>query len=166
MNIMLRALIMFAALGCLSTVAQATHDSHWLQEQKPGFEENLGQVSGKDANRVKFRLNTGSVSIFLLDNAISYQFLHVERGSEVAVMGCALGQAIKGADYSTHRMDMQLIGANLNPRISKIDAQNHYTRYSRANLEKAASDCNLLKARPLFANFVLLSDLVNYKPTP
>ena len=31
---------------------------------KSGFEENIGQITGKDANRVKFRLDNGSSTIF------------------------------------------------------------------------------------------------------
>ncbi len=100
------------------------------------FEENMGQVSGKDANRVKFRLNTGSGSIFLLNNAISYQFLQIEQAEKASGVFDAFDGNIKGMNFSTHRMDMQLIGANENPRISKLDAQNHYTRYSTTDLEK------------------------------
>jgi hypothetical protein len=41
---------------------------------KEVFWENKGQVTGKDAKKVKYYLNDQNFTLFLLDNGLSYQF--------------------------------------------------------------------------------------------
>lgn len=46
----------------------------YLQSQQIAFEENKGQVTGEDAQRVKYTYKDKGLSIFLLNNGIAYQF--------------------------------------------------------------------------------------------
>ncbi|MFK7784166.1 MAG: SBBP repeat-containing protein, partial [Crocinitomicaceae bacterium] len=102
----------------------------------PRFEENKGQFSGDEADQIKFRIKSGVSSVFLLENAISYQFSDYENLSElIDVQACNL-EKIKKLNESTYRMDIELVGANENPRISKYDRSDDFVRYSWLDMKE------------------------------
>lgn len=105
--------------------------------EKPGFEENIGQVYGNDGHRVKFRLQHQSSTIFLLNNAVAYQFTQLHQTEAPNVLFENIAEKARHTRYSTYRMDMQLVGANPNPRISKLEKLSHFNRYSSVEMEQA-----------------------------
>jgi len=69
----------------------------------PLFTPNVGQISGHDADRVKFVYPDNGFTAFLLDDGIAYQFSNSTDASQ--------------AKLETYRMDMQLIGANATAQV-------------------------------------------------
>lgn len=105
-----------------------------LTPSQNGFEKNVGQITGTDAQRVQFRLETPGLTVFLLNNAITYQFIQWAPADEVLNVP---GERPTPRAFSTHRIDMQLVGANLTPRITTHEPLSHYNRYSSADLAEA-----------------------------
>lgn len=101
-----------------------------------GFEENIGQVSGKDQHRVKFQLQQHASTVFLLNNAIAYQFMQAHHTGDTNELYESIEDKMKHTRYSTYRMDMQLVGANPDPEISKLEKLSHFNRYSSAGMEQ------------------------------
>jgi hypothetical protein len=107
-----------------------------------GFEENKGQVrttDGELAPFVRYRLNQGNTSIFLLGNGIAYQFnrTHYPEGfldlekdrshdPEEQKLLDALREEVR---LETYRMDMVLEGADPHARISAEGRSADYTNY-------------------------------------
>jgi phosphohistidine swiveling domain-containing protein len=135
---MKNALLFLVTLQFTTMATQARSASYTWPSGSPsrGFEENIGQVSGSDAQRVKFRLDDGALTVFLLDNAIAYQFIKPE---EAAVPMTLPGALPTPRAYATHRMDMQLIGADAQARISTYEPLGHYNRYAQADMRVAHS---------------------------
>ena len=113
-----------------------------LSRTPAGFEENKGQVrttDGEPAPFVRYRLSQGSTQLFLLGNGIAYQFsrTHLPAGYS-DLMSRAQGDASKLKELDalreqirmeTFRMDMVLVGADPNARISTEGRSNDYTQY-------------------------------------
>jgi hypothetical protein len=107
-----------------------------------GFEENKGQVrttAGEPAPYVRYRLGQGNTSIFLLGNAITYQFNRTYwpegyaelvnerlRDPEKEKQLDALRKEVR---LETYRMDMVLEGADPDARISSEGRSSDYTNY-------------------------------------
>ena len=114
----------------------------FMQNRSIGFEENKGQVTGDDANRVKFTLKDGNLSLFLLNDGIAYQFnrIHYPEGYSNANLNESVEQQQKRIDLSkdirieTYRMDVQLVGANPNPRITTDGESKDYVQYYTHNV--------------------------------
>ncbi len=88
------------------------------------FEENKGQVTtttGGPATYVRYRLQQGSTSVFLLNDGIAYQFERTHTAADPDNTGT----------LETYRMDMRLLGAGPEPRITtegrSMDATHYYT---------------------------------------
>lgn len=103
----------------------------------PAFEENKGQVNGMDADRVKFVFKQGNLSLFLLNDGIAYQFnkLHYPKGykqpekwatNEEIQISEALSKEIR---QETYRMDVSLVGANPEAKISTENKSSDYIQY-------------------------------------
>ena len=113
----------------------------FMQNRSIGFEENKGQVTGDDANRVKFILKDDNLSLFLLNDGIAYQFnrIHYPEGYSNANLNETVEQQQKRIDLSkdirieTYRMDVQLVGANPNPRITTDGESKDYVQYYTHN---------------------------------
>ena len=135
---MKNTLLFLLALQFTAVATQARSTSHTWPSAPPtrGFEENIGQVSGSDAQRVKFRLDDGALTVFLLDNAMAYQFTKLGEAAEPMTLP---GERPMPRAYATHRMDMQLIGAQAHPRISTHEPLAHYNRYALADMRVAHS---------------------------
>jgi hypothetical protein len=113
----------------------------FMQQTSKGFEENKGQVTGEDANRVKFMLKDGNLSLFLMNDGIAYQFnrVHYPKGysSPDKLMSIEEQQRMeelaKEIRLETYRMDVQLVGANPNARITTEGKSNDYVQYYNHN---------------------------------
>jgi hypothetical protein len=113
----------------------------FMQNTSTGFEENKGQVTGDDANRVKYMLKNGNLSLFLLNDGIAYQFnrIHYPEGYSNSNMFASLEEQQKMEELSkdirieTYRMDVQLVDANPNPRITTEGKSNDYVQYYNHN---------------------------------
>lgn len=110
-------LLLFLVYFSISNV-QAQHLSKPFQsESVPGFEENKGQVTGTDANKVKFILKEKNLTVFLMDDGIAYQFIKPNSSNKNEL------------DAETHRMDIKLEGINEDSKIITVnrnDGKNFY----------------------------------------
>ncbi len=115
------------------------------QSAQTKFWENKGQIKDHDqqtAHFVKFGYQSGNTQVFLLETGLAYQFskLHYPEGyqhdsknlsSEARKTNDALREKIR---LETFRMDMQLVGANPNPRISREGKSTDYINYYNHNV--------------------------------
>lgn len=74
---------------------------HILQSQ--GFEENRGQVQGRDKKDVLYFYKSGNLTIFLTKKGLVYQLENVKQSD-----------SLKADILETYRMDMELVGGNFN----------------------------------------------------
>jgi hypothetical protein len=92
-------------------------EANGFEPQKAAFQENKGQVTGTDKDRVQFVYTNENLSIFLLENGLAYQF---SKPSE------------KG-NLETFRFDLELVNANSKPIISTASSRSDYTHYYNHN---------------------------------
>ncbi len=101
-----------------------------VQVSNSAFEENKGQIEGKDAKKVLFRHKSNNVTIFLFKNGLAYQhsknILNNESSSNKE------NDLIESLKLETYRMDIELVGSNLNATVTKegksIDYVNYYNK--------------------------------------
>jgi hypothetical protein len=113
----------------------------FLKKTSKGFEENKGQVTGEDAGRVKFMLKDGNLSMFLLSDGIAYQFnqMHYPEGYKQLDQFATVDDQRRMSELSkdirleTYRMDVRLVGANENPRITTEGKSQDYVQYYNHN---------------------------------
>ncbi len=114
---------------------------HYLHSQQRGFEENKGQVKGADASNVKFTFKDSGLSIFLLNNGLAYQFSkthypegykHLDKFADFEEFE-KMDELSEDIRIETYRMDVNLVGANPNPRISAEGKSLDYTQYYNHN---------------------------------
>lgn len=105
-----------------------------------GFIENKGQVKGFDGSahpEVKFVLEGDGAQIFLLNTGIAYQFseTHYPDNYSQAMRSREVDEQIELLELQqqvfteTYRMDMNLVGANNDPRISTHQRSEEYFNY-------------------------------------
>ncbi len=94
------------------------------------FEENVGQIEGRDAAQVNFVLKDKGFKVFLLNTGLAYQF---ERNSNL-VADLNFEEIEESDDFSleTYRIDLVFVGANPKPRISKEQNAEDYFNYFKA----------------------------------
>jgi hypothetical protein len=137
-------LSLFAFLS-LSQQSIATENlaqaEQFLKNQKALFEENKGQVTGADASKVNFVYKEGALSVFLLKTGIAYQFnkTHYPEGykhldkfasTEEREQMDALANDIRA---ETYRMDVSLLGANPNAKVTSEGKSADYIQYYNYN---------------------------------
>lgn len=110
-------------------------------KQVSNFEENKGQITGVDADRVKFSFNTENLMVFLLDNSIVYQFRNDQKYDSQKKQKKEdeyLGLYDYDQEYltETYRMDLELVGANPNVSISAEGKSHDYTNYYNRGVMK------------------------------
>ncbi|MBK9147315.1 MAG: hypothetical protein IPM12_05765 [Flavobacteriales bacterium] len=102
------------------------------------FEENKGQVRtqhGDPSPEVRYSLQQGGTTIFLLGNGIAYQFNRVHHAeSSTGLMRSPLDRTrMDGSNdharLETYRMDMVLEGAAVAPHITAEGRSSDYTNY-------------------------------------
>ncbi len=118
------------ALGCLlslSTIAKNTTPEVGQGVQKPlCFIENKGQLVAKDATEygdIQFRLSTAGMNLFVGNGALHYQFRQVDNSDE--------NQAI----IHSYQMDVSLVGANPNSKITKSGMLDYFETYYTTGVE-------------------------------
>lgn len=133
--------VMFAFLIFLCIVPSMARsvDANYHGNYSPthSFEENKGQVTGVDANRVKYTYKQGNLTIFLLDHGLAYQFNRYHYPEEYTPQHNFEKGAAKSINESiyndvrleTYRMDMLLVDAAPHPRISAEGQSDDYAHY-------------------------------------
>jgi hypothetical protein len=113
--------------------------------QRLGFEENKGQVIGQNSEwnkAVKYFLKLDGLLIFLTEKGISYQFTRLNFPSEFKELidlkpnfknSFLINELEKKVNIETFRMDMMLIGSNLEPRISVDGKSDDFINYYNYN---------------------------------
>jgi len=110
----------------------------FIRNQKPSFEQNKGQLTGTDADRVKYFLKSGNMTFYLLENGISYQFTKSNLVKESGVKSPE--EIIKNHSDSenfsaeTYRIDMILQGANAHPFITTENPETGSIHYNNKNI--------------------------------
>ena len=97
------------------------------------FEENNGQIKGDEANRVLFFHKEAGMSMFLMPTGIAYQFQKTtnsldESDNDNAFDGNQLIDT-KSYEIETYRMDMELVGANPNAKITRHGKSRDFVKY-------------------------------------
>ena len=108
-----------------------------MQNHQSAFEENKGQVTGDEASKVNFVYKDKALSVFLLKTGISYQFnrTHYPEGYKQLDKFAqpeereAMEALQKDIRTETYRMDIELLGANPNPRTTTEGKSQDYTQY-------------------------------------
>lgn len=95
------------------------------------FEENKGQVRGQDAYSVKYFHKAGNLTIFLMEDGISYQF---NKYSPTSFQAIDEPLRIRRADSSnsrleTFRMNLKFIEYNPNYKIIEDSKSTDYSNY-------------------------------------
>jgi hypothetical protein len=129
-------LIILVAISCLTTPVLTAQK----KATATGFEQNKGQVheaSGEPSQAVKYVYAKSGLQIFAMPSGLTYQFssfkypdgyiadtkyLHPEAREQQA----KLSQDIRRQSY---RIDMQLLGATANPKITTEGKSSDYTNY-------------------------------------
>ncbi len=119
----------------------STQHQAWLSAQKSAFEENKGQVTGDDAAKVRYFYQEGGLSMFLLPTGIAYQFnrthypegyRHLDKFASTEERE-AMQELAKNIRTETYRMDVELVGANPQARISVEGKSADYIQYYNHN---------------------------------
>jgi hypothetical protein len=126
--------------------SNSNHLKQSLAANSPAFTENKGQIlsaEGRPATEVKFVFENAGVQLFLMGRGIAYQFTktHLPEGySELISKKGGTDESIKIQEMTdkinteTYRMDMTLVGANINARISSEGRSLDYTNYYNRNI--------------------------------
>lgn len=109
----------------------------FMKSQKTFFEENKGQVTGKDSLRVKYIYKNNGASVFLLNNGLAYQFnkTHYPEGYKDLIASAnersreKMLELKKNIRVETYRMDVELVGANQNAKITTEGKSQDYSQY-------------------------------------
>jgi len=119
--------------------------------QQAAFEENKGQITGTDADKVDYFYRSGNLSVFLLKTGIAYQFNRViypkgyrfpNKFEDFASrkIRAELEQRIQTESY---RMDITLVGANPNPVMIKEGRSSDYVNYYNYSALDVHSFCRI-----------------------
>jgi hypothetical protein len=111
--------------------------SEMLKNNQTAFEENKGQVSGEDSERVKYVFKDKGLSIFLLNDGITYQYNQIHYAEDYAHAGesdfrydwAKREESVKNTRIESYRMDVVLDGGNPNPLITATGKSNDYVQY-------------------------------------
>jgi hypothetical protein len=112
-----------------------------MQNHQAAFEENKGQITGDDAAKVNFVYKDKALSIFLLKTGIAYQFnqthypegyKHLDKFAQPEERE-KMDELRKDIRVETYRMDIELLGANPNPRTTTEGKSQDYTQYYNHN---------------------------------
>jgi len=139
------ATLLITLLLLSAAMPLATHAQHadqlamgntWMRASASLFEENKGQVSGDDAAKVRYTYTDGPLNIFLLDDGLAYQFnrthypegyrrpnLHGDDADE------AMRSLMDEVRVETYRMDMTLVGADPNAKVTATGRSQDHTHF-------------------------------------
>lgn len=111
----------------------------FISDKRVGFEENKGQVSGRDAKNVRYFLKNRSITIYLLKNGISYQLTKTNVQQTATFLSPEElirnhGETEK-VTAESFRMNMLLKGSNPNPTITAEDPSGAIYHYEGQNIK-------------------------------
>ncbi|WP_341900239.1 SBBP repeat-containing protein [Fluviicola taffensis] len=135
-----RYLLILVVFGHFSfiTLSQEVPKSEFLLNSiQTAFEENKGQVTGSDADQVKYTFNKGGLKLFLLKTGLAYQFtkIHLPEGQHPTSRHDHFpnGKLYAANDEKfrteTYRMDLKLINANQSARITTEGKSTEFVNY-------------------------------------
>lgn len=115
---------------------------HLFGNQNKTFEQNKGQMGGKDGKNVKYFLKNGSMTFYLLSNGISYQFTKnkLPNGGKMNENMLSPEEILKNLGNSekikteTYRMDMILQNSNPNAKITTENPETSVINYLNKNV--------------------------------
>jgi PKD repeat protein len=121
----------------LFSVAGFAQNNQALLNQKYSFIENKGQVADENnlpANTILFTSQINGAQLFLAKNGLHYQWkkqinpptADAKRDAEAYI------KQMQESSLETYRMDIELVGANPNPVVEKLDAADDYINYYQA----------------------------------
>lgn len=111
-------------LAGASTAYGTPKQIHQTTNSSLVFVENKGQVTDQyqqSRSDIDFRIGSNGVNLFVGSAAMHYQW--VQPAGTKVVAGDTL------QEYTTYRMDVQLVGANPNAQVIKEQKQDFYERY-------------------------------------
>lgn len=131
----------FIILSCYCATARTanTTKGQFRQPAPLAFLENKGQVTDQNYQPrpdIDFKVATGSgLNIFIGDGAIHYQYMRCDNASEIDKAGIdpKTGKPKIPANYTTYRMDVELVGANKDAMAILDNKQDYYENYFTAN---------------------------------
>ena len=106
------------------------------------FEENKGQVTGKDSAQVKYFYKQGNLTMFLMNSGLAYQFekYHYPEGYQQAMLKRNSQDYLRILDtlnklisLESYRMDIVFLGANQNCEIITEGKSTDYIQYYNHN---------------------------------
>lgn len=109
------------------------------------FEENKGQVEGKDGKKVKYFYKQGNLTMFLMKGRLAYQFEQWHYPQDSVPEPGRRGWKSDEEEYKaqeayqkkikreTYRMDIELLGANKNCEIITEGKSHDYIQYYNHN---------------------------------
>lgn len=117
------------------------HGDLGSRASRPAFEENKGQVYGADAHKVKYIYKQGHLTLFLTEQGLAYQFHRhhypedYQRPNKITVLSGRPFPYHSDDDIrlETYRMDMTLVDAAPQPRISVEGQSRDYVHYFPAD---------------------------------
>lgn len=132
-------IVMLCYLG--QVVAQTpllTQATAWAKTTKPTFEENKGQIrtpNNQPNQDVQFVYKHGGLSVFLLKTGIAYQFQQADK-MPAPVLPSWNSLPIEPAyqRIELKRIDMELVGANPNAKITTTGKSHSFTNYYNRNV--------------------------------
>jgi hypothetical protein len=131
-------LLLFLNVTGRTTSGPASMQGKVPMSQPLRFEENKGQVWNENQQpsiQVKFHAAQKGMHIFLMENGLAYQFeqYHYPGGYDRSPLAhrSGLNQNMQEADIrlETHRVDMELMGANLQAFITAEGRSTDYVHY-------------------------------------
>lgn len=102
-------------------------------KQSLHFVENKGQIHDQNnnpRNDIQFSIPGKNMSLFVGNGQLHYQFYKVNKaGFRPGKKAADVGKKATATEYSLYRMDVELVGANMNGSIVKEQPQEYTQRY-------------------------------------
>jgi hypothetical protein len=117
------------ALLSVTTYAQ-TNVAPFKSKVPMAFVENKGQITDQTGNTrtdIDFRLSSGNVNVFISQGQIHYQWSQAQPSYAASLTPRSVTNTAIPIDI--YRMDMELLGANLNGEPERYDKSDYYENY-------------------------------------
>ena len=140
-----KKIVVMLVLLTLSIIVDGKGFSNLNQKNGWSFLENKGQISDQFGNKrpdIQYYFASKGVFVYIGDNQIHYQFATINNidsdnlvSRQVTSEGqkeCSALEADskdQGSFYNTYRLDVVLVGANLNHEIEEIGQKQYYENY-------------------------------------
>jgi hypothetical protein len=130
-------LLVFGNLSFITHSQKDAKSDFLLNSIQTRFEENKGQVTGADADQVKYTFDKGGLQLFVLKTGLAYQFtkVHFPEGQHLKSMRDHIPKGNLQTTHEeklqteTYRMDLKLINANPNARITTEGKSADFVNY-------------------------------------